>query len=172
MQELILINGHKGSGRKTVAEHLYQQLNSAAWIHSTWLHCFRLPDTSEKLKEQLFLKQIGHFLRNYTDLNVQRIIVSGGVLDQETFDYIAANLPTDTIFKYFWLEIPAKERAKRLIDRGRDNADSPLSVAKIQEHEVLERPKIKIPKNHYFVSNSDRPIEDIVDELLKCLYDA
>ena len=168
-QKLILINGNKGSGRKTVGELLYRNLQNASWIHHSWLNCCKNAEIERIKKEELFFTHLPLILNKYINCRIENIIVTGGIHTQEQFDLIIKTLPSCIVPKYFWLNIDDDIRSQRLVSRGRDVEDSLNSVARIIQDETLLPPKLQVANNQFYSFNSNIGAESLMTQIIKAL---
>lgn len=165
LQRLILLNGNKGSGRQTIGELLYRSLDNAAWTHDSWLCCCRSSTVSPDKKTSLFHKYLPSLIRSYLELEIETIIVSGGVTNQNDIDLITLHLPHNLVYHYIWLDTPKAERSQRLVSRSRDSSDSVESVSQILSKETDSAPILTIPANQYVIIDSNQEPNKVVAQI-------
>jgi hypothetical protein len=133
MPQLILINGHGGAGKKSVAKLLYAALPNAAWLHMRWVLALTAWEPTPHY-DDLGLRNAAAVIANYLAEGVESVIYSGNVQSQATLDRLLVLLPQPCRVLYIWLHADQATRRTRLLARNRDAGDQQPQLDWILAH--------------------------------------
>ena len=168
MQQLIIIVGNGGAGKKTNGEILFSRLPRASWTHMRWMTALNIWEPTPRFQE-LLLRNAACVIGNYFNEGVDQAILSGGVFSQDDLDRLVQLLDRPLDIRYFWLEVSDELRRQRLIGRARDSGDSPEVVAQLIANYSFPKPSLAIKHGRFFALDAGRTPNEIVDEMLRGL---
>ena len=169
MQQLILIVGNGGAGKRTNGQLLYSRLPRASWTHMRWMTAVQLWEPTQRF-EDLLLRNAAAVISNYLAEGVDQAILSGGVYTQEHLDRLRGLISRPLDVFYFWLDLPDDLRADRLIGRARDTGDTPESVRELIAKHSFPTPALDLLEDRFRILDAARLNPDqIVTEMMEIL---
>lgn len=135
MQNLILISGRGGSGKSTVSQYLFSNLNDTALIQADKMVDFEPFEIGEKL-HRIKMRNCSALIATYLKEGVRDIICEGFVQNQFELNEVEQQFKDINIY-VFWLELDKASRHSRVKSRGRGSDDDP-SIMDIYESASTE----------------------------------
>jgi len=169
VQQLIIIAGNGGAGKHTTGQLLYDRLPRASWTHMRWMTRLKIWEPTPRY-DDLLLRNAAGVIRNYLDERVDQAILSGGVFSQEHLDRLTDLIARPLDVRFYWLDVPDRIRAQRLIARGRDAGDAPESVRVLVPKYSWSPPSLDLDRDSYHVLEAATQTPDeLVDQILHTL---
>jgi adenylylsulfate kinase-like enzyme len=162
----LLITGTIGSGKTSLATEIGDVLEEmgrvTAIVDLDWLGWISGPESDQRDHEAIILKNLQAIWPNLVDAGAERLVLARVIQTPAHLHAIRETLP-DVEFTVVLVTASAETIAHRL--KGRDTAGilEEHLVESVRFEEIVRRAGVE----DFSVSNEDRPLRDVVSEVLQ-----